>query len=237
MSVPSLPNYLDPLPAQSPYDFFYTNQPRLYQADETTPVALPAPGPPGLPYSSVTLTTRYPRSLPEPTNDLLSATSAFDQVQIQASNHPLSTSTTFHESGRIAPALSAPPIPPATANPAADHSNTVHHCQCVTGGSPCNGMVQGTIRSIRDHLNRTHRLRGPGKDMVDCLWVGCERRLQRENIPRHIVTRHLRVKVSCVNCGLRLSRRDVQYSHAKTCRAGRRTASRPDSNPSSANAR
>ena len=177
-----------------------------------------------LPYDPAPRTTHCPRSLLEPTNVPLSATSAFHQTRIQPSIQPPSTSTTYHRL-RIATALSAPLVPPTTANSAADHSNTLYHCQFVTGGSPCNVMVLGNVRSVRDHLNWSHEFRGAGKDMVECLWMGCERRLQRESIPRHIVTCHLRVGVRCGRCGLRLSRSDVQYSHAKVCHAGRPTAS------------
>lgn len=242
MSVPS-PNYLNSLPEQSispvssfangepPYGIPYADQSHLHQADETMPEPLPAPRPSGLPYSA----PGRPRSFPEFTNTPLNTTSASDQTQIQAAIHPPSTSTTLHQFGANAAAPSAPPVPLATANTVTDDSNTVHTCQCVTGGSPCNATLIGSVRSVRDHLNGAHEFRGVGKDTVKCLWARCQKVLQRENIPRHIVTCHLHVKVRCVGCGLSLSRSDVQYSHARVCRARRQTASHLDSDVSSAN--
>lgn len=219
MHIPSLPSYLNSQLVPDPY----VNQQHLHQADETTPEALPTSGLPRLPCSAP-LAARRPRNLPEPTNVPLNSTSALGQTQIQVATHPSSTSTTLYEFGGNATAPPAPPVPLATVNPATDHSNTIHTCQCVTGGSPCNAVMDGSVRFVRDHLNGVHGFRGTGKDLVECLWGGCEKKLQRESIPRHIVTCHLRVKVSCVECGLLLSRSDVQYSHAKTCRARRRNA-------------
>lgn len=241
MSVPSLPNHpnlpLEESAAHSavsvlglvvgdpPCTIPHVHQPRPCRTDETAPKAISACSPFGLPYSSAPPTTLRPQGLPASTNVPLSSASASDQTQIQAAVHPPSTSMTFHT---FDTAHAAPHTPLTT-----DHSNTVHTCQCVTDGSPCNAEVEGTIRSVRDHLRRVHSFRSAGKDAIKCLWVGCENTLQRESIPRHIISRHLRVKVSCVECGLSLSRRDVRYSHARSCRARRQTASTLGSDVSS----
>lgn len=106
--------------------------------------------------------------------------------------------------------------------PVTTPSNTAHVCRC---SSACNAVLNGSIQAVRSHLKEEHQFHGAAKESIRCLWAGCERTLQRENIPRHIITRHLRVKVSCPACGMALSRRDVQYSHAKVCRAKGRAPS------------
>jgi hypothetical protein len=114
-------------------------------------------------------------------------------------------------------------------------SNTIHICRC---SSACNAVLNGSIRAVRSHLKQEHQFRGAAKESIRCLWAGCQRILQRENIPRHIITRHLRVKVSCPACGIALSRRDVQYSHARVCRAkGQASSSQLRTDVSSAIAR
>lgn len=101
-------------------------------------------------------------------------------------------------------------------------SNTIHICRC---SSACNAVLNGSIQAVRGHLKQEHQFHGTAKESIRCLWAECQRILQRENIPRHIITCHLRVKVSCPECGMALSRRDVQYSHARVCRANRRASS------------
>ena len=240
-SIPPLPTFLNSLLDESTavptfplsfangepsYDIPDIKHPHLHQAEEATPDVL-SPPPSTLPRFSAPLTAQHPQNLPESTNVAFGAMSTFDQTQAQAAIHPPSTSTTFHGGG--AAALPAPLVPLATTSPAPEPSNTVHICQCVTGGSPCNIAVSGRAPAVRDHLNRVHGFSSKGKDQVVCLWRGCGRTLQRENIPRHIVTCHFRVRVGCVECGRPLSRRDVWYSHARVCPARRQTASRLDS--------
>ncbi|KAF8551504.1 hypothetical protein OG21DRAFT_268390 [Imleria badia] len=242
MPNPSYPSYPNPLldesTAHNPVfpssfateGFQYISSPDppyLYHAGGTT---LANPTPPTLPHSSPPL---YPPSLAEPPNITPGAMSAFDQAQDQT---PPSTSTTSDGFWGSAATHAAPPFPPATANLATDPSNTVYTCQCVTDGSLCNAAVGGSARAVRDHLRVDHALRCVGKDRVVCPWAGCSRTLQRESIPRHILSCHFRAGVLCVECGLTLSRSDVRYSHARVCRRRRQTASQLDSNVSSANA-
>ena len=243
MTNPSYPNYPNQLfgestvqNAVSPSSFANEGlqhissavPPYPHQADGTTPVALSSHSSSVLPHSSAPLTTQ---TLPEPTNVALEAMSTFNQAQDQI---PPSTSTTFDEFGGSVTTHPALPAPPATASLAMDPLDAVYTCQCVTDGSPCNAAVGGSVPAVRDHLKRDHAFRSVGKKGVVCPWVGCSRTLQRESIPRHIVTCHFRVRVLCIECGLTLSRRDVQSSHAKACRGRRRTASRLDCNESSA---
>ncbi|KAF8124875.1 hypothetical protein EV363DRAFT_691587 [Boletus edulis] len=88
-------------------------------------------------------------------------------------------------------------------------SNTTYICQCSPA---CRAVLDGSIQTLRHHLKREHLFRSPARDSVQCPWAGCMKIMQRENILRHIITRHLRVKVSCPACETALSRWDVQYS-------------------------
>ncbi|KAG6370970.1 hypothetical protein JVT61DRAFT_10683 [Boletus reticuloceps] len=248
MAAPSLPSYPNPsldeptahnsVPAPSfeneelPYNIPSANHPYLHQADATTPECLPSPSSSAPSYSSASSVTFHSQSPSELPNVALGATGAFDQTQTQAAIHLPSTSTAFHWFGSNGGTLPTP-VPLPTPDP----SNTLYACQCVTGGQTCNAQVRGNTRAVRDHLKLGHAFRSVGKDRVACLWAGCGQAMQRENIPRHILTCHFRVTVNCNDCGLQLSRRDVQPGHARVCPARRRTASRLDAGASSANAR
>ncbi|KAF9219552.1 hypothetical protein BS17DRAFT_382794 [Gyrodon lividus] len=98
-------------------------------------------------------------------------------------------------------------------------SDIAYACQCLCNGSPCRTLLTGETKELRSHLKHVHQFRATGKKYHRCLWEGCRRVLQRENIPRHITSCHLRVKVRCITCGVGLSRGDVQYSHARRCSA------------------
>ncbi|KIK81450.1 hypothetical protein PAXRUDRAFT_832857 [Paxillus rubicundulus Ve08.2h10] len=121
------------------------------------------------------------------------------------------TSMSFHPT----PAYVAPGYSP-TSSVAFD---TTHVCQCVGGDSPCCTLLTGNTKELRDHLASDHHFRATGKKYHKCLWMGCVTRLQRENIPRHMISTHLRVKVRCETCNVELSRSDVRHSHAKRCPA------------------
>lgn len=143
----------------------------------------------------------------------------------QASSHFV------HFAGNVVSPPSPPPtVSPVNEVPVTTASNTIRICQC---SSACNAVLDGNIQAVRNHLKQEHQFRGGAKESTRCPWSSCKRILQRENIPRHILTRHLRVTVSCLACGTTLSRRDVRYSHARVCRARRHTSAsasqlRPD---------
>ena len=228
MSIPSLLYNLDLSLEESasdfadgerPYAIPHADQTYLHITSVTTPDLPPALGPSGLLYMP-NPTTGGPEGLPEPTNTLPNSMGGPCQTQIQATVYPLSASMTFHGLGD---AHATPQVPVPFFTSTTGNARTVHTCQCMIDGSPCNIEVSGSIRSVRDHLKQVHALRCTGKDLIECPWAGCENVLQRESIPRHIVSCHLRVKVSCDECGLPLSRPDVRFSHARACRARRPT--------------
>lgn len=77
----------------------------------------------------------------------------------------------------------APPVPPCM----------------LAGGMPCERPLDGTLPSIRNHLFM-HGYRHRGREMVQCPWTGCFDRLRWMNIPRHIRSVHLGVRMACPNC-------------------------------------
>jgi hypothetical protein len=123
------------------------------------------------------------------------------------------TSTSLHSS--------AAHVAPGQSPTSCALSNTTHVCRCVGGESPCRTLLTGNMKELRGHLAYDHHFRTTGKKYHKCLWIGCDKWLQRENIPRHIISSHLRVKVECETCGVELSRSDVRHSHAKRCPARR----------------
>ncbi|KIJ67475.1 hypothetical protein HYDPIDRAFT_25928 [Hydnomerulius pinastri MD-312] len=96
-------------------------------------------------------------------------------------------------------------------------SRPAHRC-CWTG-TPCQASLSGDKKELRDHLKHGHHFRATGKKYHRCLWSGCTQVLQRENIIRHIISRHLRIKVRCSACGIELARSDVQFTHWERCPA------------------
>ena len=195
-----------------------------YQATETMP-RVPLPDPSRAPYHSHLLA--YPLQYP------------FQGVTAQSPLIPSSSSSSFvelHNHSTISPSCQefllfgwfignvvalSPFSPPTVSNgigtsvePQASSSNTI----CICQWSPtCEAVLDGNNQALRSHLKQEHQFDGSAKDLISCLWAGCDQSLRRENVPRHIITRHLRVKVSCPPCGMALSRRDVQYTRAKVC--------------------
>lgn len=93
-------------------------------------------------------------------------------------------------------------------------------CAWEVPSSPCRVHVTGNRKSLRTHLSQVHGFVSTGRQSVPCKWDGCGRRLQKENMVRHILTHHMHIKVRCDSCGKDLCRRDVQTMHSKKfCRA------------------
>ena len=71
-----------------------------------------------------------------------------------------------------------------------------------------------------EHLRVYHQFIGHERDTVQCEWENCGQIMQRMNVPRHIVSRHLLAAASCRFCGKQFSRPDVVTRHERTCAAG-----------------
>lgn len=101
--------------------------------------------------------------------------------------------------------------------PNVSHDPGSHSYQCLWDGkrAPCGGFFAGSSNSVRQHLKHVHAFTPTGREVVPCLWDGCGRLLQRENVVRHVLTVDLQLKVPCPDCGKDLCRRDVRVMHAR----------------------
>ncbi|KAI6044649.1 hypothetical protein EDC04DRAFT_325070 [Pisolithus marmoratus] len=88
-------------------------------------------------------------------------------------------------------------------------------CAWECTSSPCHKHFTGNRKGLRVHLKEVHGFISTGRESVQCEWNGCGRSLQKENMVRHILSRHMHVKVRCDVCGKDLCRRDVQTMHSK----------------------
>lgn len=122
----------------------------------------------------------------------------------------------------VPPLLLSPTFLTANEVSATPPSNAILVCRW---SSTCNAMLDGAYQGVRNHLKRKHQFGGIPKESIQCLWAGCEQTLQRENIPRHIVTCHPQMKVSCAGCGKSFSRPNAKNSHAPVCPAKDHTSS------------
>lgn len=69
----------------------------------------------------------------------------------------------------------------------------------IADDMPCNQPLDGTLVSIRRHLSM-HRHKHQAREMVECPWVGCSDKLRWMNIPRHVRSIHLGVRMVCPTC-------------------------------------
>ncbi|KIJ67149.1 hypothetical protein HYDPIDRAFT_109171 [Hydnomerulius pinastri MD-312] len=86
-----------------------------------------------------------------------------------------------------------------------------HDCH-LAHNAPCTDPLLGTVQSIRAHL-RMHGHKHREKSVVACPWEGCNKELRWMNIPRHIRSVHLGVRVHCVHCGKPFSREKALEAH------------------------
>ena len=111
-----------------------------------------------------------------------------------------------------------PPVPPAAPEQSISSIPPYYYYPCRwLSGPPCDGSAPGKNREMGEHLRVLHRFVGHERDMVQCEWENCGQSMQRMNVPRHIVSRHLLAAASCRFCGKQFSRPDVVARHERTC--------------------
>lgn len=108
------------------------------------------------------------------------------------------TKNTFHSASPALPAV----------NPSVTYT-----CPLGTG---CTFPLEATTKSLYAHLplhghNYKHRDRAP------CPWPGCSKVSRWGNVGRHIIERHLGVKMECEYCGKTYKRRGDLKAHMKGC--------------------
>ena len=69
----------------------------------------------------------------------------------------------------------------------------------IADDMPCNQPLDGTLASIRRHLSM-HGHKHQAREMVECPWAGCSDNLRWMNIPRHVRSIHLGVRLVCPTC-------------------------------------
>ncbi|KIJ60395.1 hypothetical protein HYDPIDRAFT_117314 [Hydnomerulius pinastri MD-312] len=74
-----------------------------------------------------------------------------------------------------------------------------HVCHLAPGAA-CADLLLGTVPSIRAHL-RNHGHKHKENSVIPCPWAGCNKRLRWMNVPRHVRSVHLGVRVWCGKCG------------------------------------
>lgn len=103
-------------------------------------------------------------------------------------------------------------------------------CRWTHSGQECGMHVMGDRIRLTRHIQRWHSAHvAHGQRQVPCLWGGCEKVMKRENVVRHIIVTHLKVKWCCSVCRIRLSRDDASVRHferVKSCRHGVATVER-----------
>lgn len=103
-------------------------------------------------------------------------------------------------------------------------------CRWTHCGQECGMHVMGDRIRLTRHIQRWHSSHvALGQKQVPCRWGGCEKVMKRENVVRHIIVTHLKVKWCCSVCRIRLSRDDASARHferVKSCRHGVATVER-----------
>ncbi|KAF9223820.1 hypothetical protein BS17DRAFT_781270 [Gyrodon lividus] len=82
----------------------------------------------------------------------------------------------------------------------------------LAGSAPCTQPLYGTMPSIRRHL-RLHGHNHPERLVIQCPWTGCPDRLQWVNVPRHIGSIHLGIRLQCWKCGKLFTRANALERH------------------------
>lgn len=128
---------------------------------------------------------------------------------------PVGFARMLHDPLPVAP---QPPTPPAAPDPSMplNPGFFYHPCRWL-GGPQCDGLAPGKNREMAEHLRVCHHFVGHERDVVPCEWENCGQSMQRMNIARHIVSRHLLAAANCRFCGRQFSRPDVVARHEKTC--------------------
>ncbi|KAF8837477.1 hypothetical protein BDN67DRAFT_1013838 [Paxillus ammoniavirescens] len=83
----------------------------------------------------------------------------------------------------------------------------------LAGGATCTQPLYNTVTSLREHLHM-HGHKHPARSSVQCPWMGCPDRLQWENVPRHIASIHMGIRLQCLRCGKLFTRATALEKHA-----------------------
>ncbi|KAF8135655.1 hypothetical protein EV363DRAFT_1447435 [Boletus edulis] len=94
-----------------------------------------------------------------------------------------------------------PPTPPAAPEQSILLNPAFYSYPCRWQSGPrCDGFAPGKNREMGEHLRVFHHFVGRERDVVQCEWENCGHTMQRMNVPRHIVSRHLLAAANCRFC-------------------------------------
>ncbi|KAF8843805.1 hypothetical protein BDN67DRAFT_119516 [Paxillus ammoniavirescens] len=87
----------------------------------------------------------------------------------------------------------------------------------LASGTTCAQPLYGTMASLREHI-RMHGHKHPERSIVRCPWMGCQDQLQWENMPRHIGSIHMGIRLQCWRCGKLFTRTKALEKHVVSTR-------------------
>ncbi|KAG2032289.1 hypothetical protein BDR03DRAFT_1015336 [Suillus americanus] len=103
-------------------------------------------------------------------------------------------------------------------------------CRWMHNGQECGMHVMGDRIRLARHIQRWHMAHAAhSQRLAPCCWGGCGKVMKRENVVRHVIVTHLKMKWCCSVCRIRLSRDDASARHferVKSCRHGVATVER-----------
>ncbi|KAG2074831.1 hypothetical protein BDR04DRAFT_1115310 [Suillus decipiens] len=103
-------------------------------------------------------------------------------------------------------------------------------CRWTHNGQECGMHVMGDRIRLARHIQRWHRDHAEhSQRQTPCRWAGCGKVMKRENVVRHVIVAHLKMKWCCSVCRVKLSRDDASARHferVKSCKHGVATVER-----------
>lgn len=116
-------------------------------------------------------------------------------------------------------AMTSQPLTEPLPNMITPQEQLLPECAWIENGKRCGQPLLDDTRKLGMHLGNSHDIQGNDKKPVTCFWEGCNRKLQRGALARHIRSRHLKTRWACNNCLKTYSRRDAMKKHTKGCQA------------------
>lgn len=87
-------------------------------------------------------------------------------------------------------------------------------------GDGCPLPLESTTASVYVHL-RLHGHVYNHRGHAPCPWPECSKEMRWGNVARHIIERHLWVKLQCVWCGRAYTRKGALAAHMNVCEVSR----------------
>ncbi|KAH7915545.1 hypothetical protein BJ138DRAFT_1141572 [Hygrophoropsis aurantiaca] len=89
---------------------------------------------------------------------------------------------------------------------------TIRYYPCHWGTS-CGTWIRGDKTTLIRHLRKRHGVTASDKEELSCAWGECHMSMKMESIPRHIVSTHLGITLTCLSCQRVFCREDAWRRH------------------------